>query len=137
MAAASRDTSASGTTTIPAICATPISGMARKFSASPAKVTREKVSAPIGKRSASAATEAANIAKSDRLNAEIAETAEPIAFSARSADSAFHFVITGTTTRMASVAPQVRTNAGSATLSGSAATRSAATSARAFSGGLR
>ena len=46
---------------MPAICATPISGMARKFSASPAKVTREKTSAPIGNRSASVAADAANM----------------------------------------------------------------------------
>ncbi|MGC4084063.1 MAG: hypothetical protein QM736_18625 [Vicinamibacterales bacterium] len=47
-----------GTATIPAICATAISGMAAKFRTSPAKVTREKRNAPTGISIASTASDA-------------------------------------------------------------------------------
>src|SRR2546422_1277565 len=74
------ETIAIGTSAIPATCARPISGIARKFSPSPAKVTRENTAAPIGNNTASAATDAASIATSGRLittiTAEIAEVAE-------------------------------------------------------------
>src|SRR5919197_1953136 len=56
-----------GTTAIPAICAMLISGMARKFSASPANVTRENSSAPIGSSIASTAADATNIATHGRI----------------------------------------------------------------------
>ena len=56
IAAATRaEINAAGTTAIPAICATPISGMARKLRPSPANVTRENTNAPIGNSSASVA----------------------------------------------------------------------------------
>src|SRR5204862_315200 len=48
-AAPRADTSAAGTTAMPATCAMPISGIARKFNARPANVTRENASAPTGK----------------------------------------------------------------------------------------
>src|SRR3954451_10519884 len=76
-AAAMVDTDHSGTTAIPAICATPINGIARKLSPRPAKVIREKIHAPIGNNSASAASEAANIGHRYRrmttIDAELAE----------------------------------------------------------------
>ena len=99
-----------------------ISGIARKFSARPAKVTRENTSAPTGNSSASAATEAANIASDAAATREARNRRATLRFAARvdRRDA-------GTTTRIASVAPKVRTNAGSATDSGSAATSSAAT----------
>jgi hypothetical protein len=50
-----------GTTTIPAIWASAISGIATKFSTRPANVTRAKNSAPIGNSIASVAADAANI----------------------------------------------------------------------------
>src|SRR5438046_8545640 len=82
VASASRvDTIAAGTTAIPAICATPINGIARKFSARPANVTRENASAPTGNSMASAAADAANMATAGRaiktFNVEYAELAEP------------------------------------------------------------
>src|SRR3989442_15459193 len=61
------ETIAIGTSTIPATCASPISGIARKFSPSPAKVTRENTTAPIGNNTASAAMDAASIATSGRI----------------------------------------------------------------------
>src|SRR5689334_24983143 len=63
-AAASRaDRSASGTTHIPAICATAISGIAKKFNASPANVTRENTYALTGNNITSAASDATNIGR--------------------------------------------------------------------------
>src|SRR5690349_14145961 len=91
--ASRHQTSLSGTTAIPATCATAMSGMARKFSTRPAKVTREKNSAPTGKSAASVAADATNSdagASSQRGSASVMESA---------------------TKRMASVAPNVRMNA--------------------------
>ncbi len=120
-AAASRvEMSAVGTTTIPAIWATPMSGIARKLSARPANVMREKTIAPIGNNSASVAIEAASMAAG-----------------ARAIRGSRQRCTTGTTRRIASVAPNVSTNAGSVTDSGSAATRHAATSASVLRGELR
>ena len=62
---------------MPATCATAIRGIARKLRPRPAKVTRENVSAPIGKSNASTATDAANIAKADRPRPANHETAAP------------------------------------------------------------
>src|SRR5260221_9890568 len=112
---------ASGTTIIPATCATPINGIATKFRPRPANVTRENTIAPTGNSTASAAADAANIATSGRSGRR---------------HSRAKAMTAGTTTRIASVAPQVRANAGSATDSGSLATSSATTSASQVTGGL-
>ena len=114
-ATASATTSASGTTAMPAICATAISGIARKFSARPAKVTRE------------------NRQRADRKQQRFGggrggEHRRPTGAQSRSREqSAPSAHQRPGPTRIASVAPKVRTNAGSATDSGSAASRHAAT----------
>src|SRR5579871_6357665 len=54
------DTSASGTMAMPASCATAISGIAKKLSASPAKVTLENSRAAAGISAASVAADAIN-----------------------------------------------------------------------------
>ena len=121
-AATGDDASASGTTAIPASCATPISGIARKFKPSPANVTRENSVAPTGNSIASAAADAAKSATgadSTRAKGNRDRTTS------------------GTTMRMASVAPNVSRKPGSAIESGSIATSTPATTARALSGGLR
>src|SRR6185436_2825267 len=121
--ASALDTSAAGTTAMPATCATAISGIAQKFSASPATVTRENASAPTGNNISSAATEATTIVRAaDRAAAA----------SDRSGTAGAR-----TAARMAKVAPKVRRKAGSATDSGSAAASSAAATAIVLSGGLR
>src|SRR5215472_4610729 len=104
---------------MPAIWATAISGIARKLSARPANVTREKNNAPAGSNAASVAADATN---SDTIG----NRRRGIAVG-----------IDGATTRIASVAPKVRMNAGSTTENGWTATRRTATSARVLSGGLR
>jgi hypothetical protein len=94
--------------------------MATKLSTTPANVTREKMRAPTGNSIASVATDArsmATIAATTRGNRRLATM--------------------GITTRMASVAPKVRTKAGSATDNGCVATRQAATNASVLRGGLR
>src|SRR4249919_2572704 len=110
-----RETIASGTTAMPATCAMAIRGIARKLSPRPAKVMRENVSAPIGKSNASTASVAANIAKADRptqATHEVAAACLPLA----GATGSSRAVATGTTTRIASVAPKVNRNAGSETI---------------------
>ena len=71
---------------MPAICATPIRGIARKLRPRPANVTRENASAPTGNSTASAAAEAANIANSSRpittIDAETGEAARSFLVSA-------------------------------------------------------
>src|SRR5207244_12920305 len=101
-------------------CHTAVSGIATTCSGRPATVTREKTRALTGNNIASAATDAANIAASGLTRRGIARPSR-----------------IGTTTRIANVAPNVSTNAGSATVSGAVATRSAPTKARVFNGGLR
>src|SRR5207247_139396 len=110
----------SGTTTIPAIWATAISGIARKLRPRPANVTREKNSAPTGNSIASVATDAA-----------------PIAASGRTTDGVCQRDTIGATTTIARVAPNVRTKAGSTIDSGSVATRTPAMNAMTFSGAVR
>src|SRR5205814_5687526 len=103
--AAVRDAVATGTTAMPAICATAMSGIARKLSTSPANVMREKISAPIGKRSASTAADAASIDNAARqmtIHQALAALAG-IRVVTGSAGSASIVVTTGTTTRMATV----------------------------------
>ena len=137
-AAAVCDTSAIGTTAMPAICATAIIGIARKLSARPAKVTRENTRAPTGKSIASAATDAANIAIKDRrIPARFFFAFFAFFAFCAAVPAGIPDVTTGTTTIIASVAPNVRMNAGSTTDNGSAPTSSAATKASVFSGGLR
>src|SRR5712691_11588428 len=138
------ETSATGTIAMPAISATPINGMARKFNTSPANVTRENTSALTGKSIASTASDAANIAAAGRVtrattdNLALAALAADPVIAAGSANLACSAgITTGTTTRMASVAPNVRTNAGSVAESGSVATRQAAANASVLSGGPR
>ena len=72
-----RRDSAAGTTRHAAICATAINGIARKFSASPANVTREKTSAPTGNSTASAAATATNSATPARAAAARRDGTQP------------------------------------------------------------
>src|SRR5580765_4091010 len=110
------DNSPTGTTTMPAICASAISGIARKLSARPANVTREKSSAPTGNSIASVATDAVNIETAGFRNRGIRIQGWA-----------------GTIDRIASVAPKVRTKAGSTAENGWAPMRQAATNASALS----
>src|SRR5262245_20058566 len=57
------DNGATASKSIPASCATAISGIAAKFNTSPANVTREKYIAPIGISSASTAIDATSIVR--------------------------------------------------------------------------
>ena len=127
-----RDERRSGTTAIPAICATAISGIARKFSAEPGErdaredaARRPETAAPRPPpRPRTSADRPADGSHEPRGTAQHAESAFVVLRAQRLCGLRDHAVTAGTTTRIASVAPKVRTNAGSATDSGSAATSS-------------
>ena len=129
VAADGRCRGAKPTAIMPAICVTVISGMAAKFSRSPATVTREKCNAPIGKSASSAQI----VAASSPAGAATRRRTAAGSGAARSPQR----ISRATPSSRPAVAPNVNWNPGSSNDSGSTATRHPAASANVLSGSIR
>ena len=132
MAATAGHTGASPAAAIPASCVTVISGMAAKFSTSPARLMRENHVAAIG----SSATSAQIVAPRSRIAGRTPQRPTGPRAST-TVDTAADPASRGRPASRPRVAPNVSWNPGSASCPGEATTRAAPASANVFSGWVR